>query len=174
MAMIKKGDDLLGSLIHDVAHLLRFEIDKRLEPHNLTRVKWLALGIIQRNPSLTQAELSEKMELGAASVGRLVDRLVERGFVTRETDEADRRSYRLHLTDSAQDVLQEIEGMADQLREETFEPLSPSEISHLNKSLGKLKRSLKARATAVIAMVSVSIHKVALSSESLLGLTPLL
>ena len=73
--MITKHDDLLGTLIHDVAHLLRLDIDRRLKDHNLTRVKWLALGIIANQPHLTQRELAEKMELGNAAVGRLVDRL---------------------------------------------------------------------------------------------------
>ena len=172
--MITKDDDLLGTLIHDVAHLLRFEIDKRLKPHNLTRVKWLALGILKRNPALTQAELAERMELGTASVGRLVDRLEDRGFVTREADPNDRRSYRLHLTEDAAGLLRDLDGLADTLRADTLETLSEREVETLNEGLSKLKRNLKASAIAGVAIASLTAQKVSMSGGAILSLTPAL
>lgn len=168
--MITKDDDLLGTLIHDVAHLLRFEIDKRLKPHNLTRVKWLALGILKRHPTLTQVELAEKLELGAASVGRLVDRLEERGFVTREADPNDRRSYRLHLTEEAISLLRDLDGLADSLRADTLDNFSEDEVETLNAGLSKLKRNLKAHALAALAVTTLTAHKISLSSNDVFGL----
>ena len=157
--MITKHDDLLGTLIHDVAHLLRHDIDARLEPHNLTRVKWLALGIIDHKGPMTQSDLAAEMELGAASVGRLVDRLVERGFVTRSQHPEDRRSYRLSLSDSAVQLLQELDGTAAQLRQDTLHALSDTEVNTLNSGLLKLKNNLKARALAASAIVFLSAQK---------------
>lgn len=146
--MITKQDDLLGSLIHDVAHLLRLDIDRRLKAHNLTRVKWLALGIIARQPHLTQRELAEKMELGNAAVGRLVDRLVERGFVKREADPDDRRAYRLLLSQRAETLLKELKQTAPSLREDLLAGLHQDEIAALNKGLTHLKRNLKTKSFA--------------------------
>lgn len=165
--MITKQDDLLGTLIHDVAHLLRLDIDRRLVDHNLTRVKWLALGILQKRGALTQSELSERLELGAASVGRLVDRLVERGFVTREQDPEDRRSYRLVLTNSATSLLDELEGTSVSLREDTLHSLTKSEISTLNSGLLKLKANLKSRASALVAITGLTVFKTANYSDAL-------
>lgn len=147
LRMITKHDDLLGTLIHDVAHLLRHEIDDRLRPHNLTRVKWLALGIIRQNKGLSQAELSDKLELGAASVGRLVDRLVKRGFVERTPDPDDRRSYRLSVTQAAEDLLTELDGVPDHLEREMLDDLSAPELEQLTAGLTKLKATLKDRLT---------------------------
>ena len=143
--MITKQDDLLGTLIHDVAHLLRHEIDDRLRPYNLTRVKWLALGIIQNHDGLSQSELSEKLELGAASVGRLVDRLVKRGFVSRTQDPDDRRSYKLGITASANTLLAELDGVPDHLEREMLDDLSAKEVEDLTTGLTTLKAKLKER-----------------------------
>jgi DNA-binding MarR family transcriptional regulator len=158
-SMITKTDDLLGTLIHDVAHLLRHDIDARLEPHNLTRVKWLALGIIDHQGPMTQSDLAAEMELGAASVGRLVDRLVERGFVIRSQHPEDRRSYRLSLSKTAEALLKELDGTAAQLRQDTLHALSDAEIQSLNSGLLKLKNNLKARALVASVVLFVSAQK---------------
>ena len=159
LSMITKHDDLLGTLIHDVAHLLRLDIDMRLEAHNLTRVKWLALGVIHRNPPLAQAELAAKLELGAATVGRLVDRLVERGFVLRKKDPEDRRTNRLYLTSSAIELLEELDGTVLELQNDTLHSLSAKEVRGLNSGLLKLKENLKARALAISAVIFLYAHK---------------
>ena len=161
-----KQDDLLGTLIHDVAHLLRLDIDRRLVEHNLTRVKWLALGILQKRGALTQSELSERMELGAPSVGRLVDRLEERGFVMREQDPDDRRSYRLVLMDTAMALLKELEGTSTSLREDTLHSLNDTEVSSLNSGLLKLKKNLRSRVTVIIAVTSLTAFKTTNYSEA--------
>ena len=141
--MITKHDDLLGTLVHDVAHLLRLDIDRRVRDHNLTRVKWLALGIVAVRPGLTQAELAAELELGTAAVGRLVDRLADRGFIVRKADPQDRRAYRLMTTPEAAGLLKTLRATAAKLRREALEGLSDKEISTLNSGLKKLKENLQ-------------------------------
>ncbi|HBJ42443.1 MAG TPA: MarR family transcriptional regulator, partial [Hyphomonas sp.] len=55
----------------------------------------MALGVIKKNPGLTQSELASELELGAAAVGRLIDRLEERDFIVRSPALDDRRAYTL-------------------------------------------------------------------------------
>ena len=173
-SMITKTDDLLGTLIHDVAHLLRHEIDARLEPHNLTRVKWLALGIIAKKGPMTQSELAAEMELGVAPVGRLVDRLVKRDFVLRAQHPEDRRSYRLSLTDSAVHLLKELDGTAAKLRQETLYPLNDAEVKSLNSGLLKLKKALKAQALAASAIVFLAAQKLTSSAHIFNDVVPII
>ncbi|MDB2439591.1 MarR family transcriptional regulator [Hellea sp.] len=165
--MINKHDDLLGSLIHDVAHLLRHDIDRRLAPHNLTRVKWLALGVIDQNHPMTQAELATEMELGNATIGRLVDRLEERGFVKRIQDPVDRRSYKLSPTESAHELLEKLESTALEFRTEALEPLSKSEITTLHQTIIKLKDSLSKKVAAFLAFILLASEKLTSGAELL-------
>lgn len=144
LSMICKDKDLLGSLIHDVAHLLRLDIDDRLKSHNLTRVKWLALGVISDHPHISQSSLASRIELGNATVGRLVDRLVERGFVARENDPEDRRSYLLMVTPLANATIAELSDVPDALHADTLSGLAASEVSGLRDCLVKMKANLKA------------------------------
>jgi len=150
--MITKQNDLLGTLVHDVAHLLRYEIDRRLKSHNLTRAKWLALGIIAKRPKLTQVELAEELELGNAVVGRLIDRLVDRRFVVRVPSPDDRRAYQLILTSEAIALLQELEAVGSELRSDLLAPFSEGEIEFLNRGLSKLKSRLKQLSAAALSV----------------------
>ena len=157
--MITKTNDLLGTLIHDVAYLLRHEIDDRLRPYNLTRVKWLALGVIDDDGPLSQSELAATLELGPASVGRLVDRLVQRGFVNRTQDTEDRRSYKLSTTDAAKALIDELEDLRDEFDEDTLNVLNEAEISTLKTSLAKLKARLTSGAVQAGLVACVTFHK---------------
>ena len=157
--MITKTDDLLGTLIHDVAHLLRLDIDRRLDSHNLTRVKWLALGILHHKGPLTQAELASEMELGAATVGRLVDRLSDRKFVERRRVPEDRRAYRLFLTESALSLLKDLDGTGAELREATLRSLSQQEVRTLNAGLLKIKSNLQSYSAALAVAAGALTHK---------------
>lgn len=141
--MISKHDDLLGTLIHDVAHLLRLEIDRRVAVYNLTRTKWLAISVLRDRPGVSQSELAKRLELGAAATGKLIDRLADRGFVVRKADETDRRTNTLHLTVSAQELLANLETEAGNLRREILDGFSAEETSALQNGLLKLKDRLK-------------------------------
>lgn len=150
-AMIQSPHDILGTLVHDVAHLLRLEIDRRVRGHGLTRGKWRALHILGEGRQLTQSELAGRLGLGAAATGRLVDRLVRRGFVERRPDPGDRRAYRLGLTDRAAAVLDELEGMSSGLGGELLDGLSADELASLGGGLRKLKKTLQDRSAAAVA-----------------------
>lgn len=174
--MITKKDDILGTLIHDVAHLLRLDIDRRVKDHNLTRIQWLGLGVIDQNEGLTQTELAAELELGSAAVGRLVDRLVQRGFVKRTPDPDDRRAYHLYLTGEAVALVNELQGTAATLREEILSELSDHEVLTLNQGLNRLKSSLRRRSAAcflpllpVVPAVSISGLSYSVLSHSMMS-----
>jgi MarR family transcriptional regulator, transcriptional regulator for hemolysin len=95
-------------LLHDVARLLRVEADKRARGHGMTRAQWGILIWLERQPGITQKELSELLEVEPITVARLIDRLEARGVVERRPDPRDRRIWRLHLRGPAYDVLQDI------------------------------------------------------------------
>lgn len=104
-------------LLHDVARLLRVDADKRARQHGMTRAQWGILIWLQRQPGISQKELSEILEVEPITVARLIDRLEARGMVERRPDPRDRRIWRLHLQPAARAVLHEIdEQRADMTR----------------------------------------------------------
>ena len=96
-------------LLHDVARLLRVEADKRARAHGMTRAQWAILVWLERQPGISQKELSELMEVEPMTVARLIDRLEGRGLVERRPDPRDRRIWRLHLRPGALPVLRKMD-----------------------------------------------------------------
>ncbi len=95
-------------LLHDVARLIRIDADKRARAHGMTRAQWGILIWLDRQPGITQKELSEILEVEPITVARLIDRLEARSMVERRPDPRDRRIWRLHLLPPAHPVLREI------------------------------------------------------------------
>ena len=94
--------------MHDVARLLRQDADRRARAHGMTRAQWVILFWLERQPGLSQKELSEILEVEPITVARLIDRLEARGMVERRADPKDRRIWRLHLRPPAEPVLAEL------------------------------------------------------------------
>lgn len=141
--MIRKDDDVVGSMLHDVAHLIRLKVDDALKPFGLTRVAWLAIGIIAEHDKLTQSELAEYLELGAAATGKLVDRLEERGVVARAADPSDRRTNLLSVTAEAERLMKQLEPIGAAIREDILQDLDAEEREQLADMLIRIKARLK-------------------------------
>lgn len=153
--MIRKQDDLVGSMFHDIAHLVRLRIDGALKPYGLTRLKWLAIGIISNSEGFSQAELASRLELRSAATGRLVDRLVERGLVERRADKEDRRAYRLFATPKSEALLVDLQPLGERLRKEILNGLDHEDVGGLKNSLKKIKANLLSGAAALVTSVAL-------------------
>ena len=140
--MIRKQDDIVGSMFHDIAHLIRFRIDEMLKPYDLTRLKWLAIGILSQNEGLTQTGLAARLELKSAATGKLVDRLVERRLVERQPDPDDRRVHRLFATQKSFALLTELEPLGEDIRDVVLSGLNEQEIGALGSVLQKIKSNI--------------------------------
>ncbi|MDP9096012.1 MAG: MarR family transcriptional regulator [Pseudomonadota bacterium] len=95
--------------------MLRTEADRRARAHGMTRAQWVMLLRLERQPGLSQKELSELLEVEPITVARLADRLEARHLIERRADPADRRVWRLHLRPDAQPLLEELSVLRDDL-----------------------------------------------------------
>ena len=139
--MNKYQRDLLF-LLHDVARLLRVEVDKRARVNGMTRAQWAILIWLERQPGISQKELSEILEVEPITVARLIDRLEARGIVERRPDPRDRRIWRLHLLRPACDVLHEIDEQRADMRRIITAGISEASLETLTEALLRMKATL--------------------------------
>src|ERR1700723_3239438 len=67
------------------SRLLRNYIDQRAKGRGTTRAQWIVLFRLRQQEGLSQVDLAEVLELQPISLVRLLDRLVERGFLSSGT-----------------------------------------------------------------------------------------
>ena len=138
--------DNLGTMVADVSHLMRRAFDERARSSGLSRPQWRVLTMLRRHEGINQGGLAELVEVEPITLCRMVDRLQEAGLVERRADPADRRAWRLHLTDKASALLEEMRPMAFSLFDDAMAGLDPAERSDLFRMLERIRTNLSRRA----------------------------
>lgn len=66
--------------------------------HDLTPVQFAALDALAESPGLDQASIAAQIAYDRATIGGVIDRLEQKGYVTRTTRKHDRRAREVTLT----------------------------------------------------------------------------
>lgn len=74
------------------------------EDENLSGYQISYILQVCRRPGLTHDELARALLVNKSSVSRQIARMIEAGYIYRETDEEDRRSKRLYPTAKARQI----------------------------------------------------------------------
>ena len=134
--------DSLGFLIGDVSRLMRRRFDERARAIGVTRAQWRALLTLSRNEGVNQGMLAELIDVEPITLCRMVDRLQEAGLVERRTDPADRRAWRIFLTQAARPILADLRELADALFEEAAAGLGTDDRAQLSMLLERIRLNL--------------------------------
>ena len=132
----------LGFMIHDVARLLRKRFEQHARDCGLTRSQWQVLANLERNEGIHQSGLAELLEIEPITLGRIIDKLQECGFVERRPHPTDRRVWLLALTPKAKPKLTELHALGDLTRGEALEGLSETDAKRLMNSLSVMRANL--------------------------------
>ena len=131
-----------GFLLNDVARLLRTAYDRRIRKLGLTRAQWWVLTHLFRGDGVSQSELAETLEIEKPTLGRLLDRLEEKGWVRREHDARDRRVWRVHLTAEVEPALRTMRAIAAELRRDALAGIPAAERERFVDALLSIKANL--------------------------------
>ena len=115
---------------------------------DMTPVQFAALSQIARTPGLDQATLAGAIAYDKATLGGVVDRLVQKGWVQRQVSTTDRRARVLSLTDDGAAHVQRITPVVEALQSDILSGLSEAEKSALISLLTKATEAGNARSRA--------------------------
>ena len=122
------------------ASWLNMKNTETLKPFALTPQQFNVLRILrgQHPKPSTVNLLMQRMLDKSSNASRLVDRLLEKGFVTRETNRQDKRAVDVYISQKGLDVLETIDKTVG-LLESHLDHLTESEARMLNTLLDKLR-----------------------------------
>ena len=130
--------------IAETAHALRRAFDRRAATLGATRAQWKVLFRLTREPGLRQVELAEMLDIEPITLTRIVDRLEEAGWVERQRDPADRRAWRLYVTDKARPLVVKLKAVAAEMMEQAFAGISQEELEAIRESMTKIRSNIAA------------------------------
>ena len=106
--------------------------------NNITIDQWLILKTIHDNPNITQREIAEYVFKDDASITRMINLLVKKGFLARSLHAEDRRRFGLELTSLGKSTKEELMPVILRNRAIALEGLTEQEISSLREILQKI------------------------------------
>lgn len=130
--------------IGETAHALRRAFDRRASSLGVTRAQWKVLFRLTRMPGLRQVELADMLDVEPITLSRIIDRLEEAGHVERVPDPADRRAWRLQVTDKAKPLVAKLRALGSELVEEAFGSIDPKQLEQVRDVLAQVRENVAA------------------------------
>lgn len=136
-------DTPLGTDLSRLVRIWRALIDQRLKPLELTQTHWVTLhNIHQLPPEQSQIQLAKAIGIEQPSLVRTLDQLEEKGLITRSTCASDRRAKRIKLTQQAEPIIEQVESVIDETRDDILSGISRDEISQMVTLIARLEKNI--------------------------------
>ena len=135
-------DRTLGELLVDAVRLMRRDFYARTEGLNLTPALARTLFLINREPGSSQADLAAALEITPVTLGRMIDRLVDRKYVRRVADPADRRAFRVYIDRAGEPLVGKLIELRDRTTAYATRGISRRECLTLELQLAQIVRNL--------------------------------
>ncbi|WP_232676546.1 MarR family winged helix-turn-helix transcriptional regulator [Nocardioides sp. R-C-SC26] len=121
----------LSLLIKQSEATLRSRLQPVLDAAGLSAEQWRVVGVLLDAPGTRMTELADAAVVPAATLTRLVDRLVEDGVVVRRVDPDDRRRVVGALSPRGAEVARDLRAAEERLERELRAGLGPDRFDAL-------------------------------------------
>jgi MarR family transcriptional regulator for hemolysin len=119
-------------------------LNEELAPHGITYRQWQVLGWLALEGELSQSELAERLRIEAPTLVGILDRMERAGWVSRRTDELDRRKKLVGPTPRVKPVWDKITSAARRVRARATRGISPADLKRVQEVLAAIQENLKA------------------------------
>lgn len=141
----------IAYLLADSARLLRRAFDARVRELGMTSPQARLLLLLARTEGENQGFYAERLEVEPISLARMIDRMGDAGLIERRPDPADRRAWRVHLTERARDMVDAVRNAAIPLEAQLLTGLSQAQRDDLALSLEAVRANLSPNREAGVA-----------------------
>lgn len=105
---------------------------------DITIDQWLVLNTIESDPGVSQLEIAEKVFKDAASVTRIIDLLIKKGYLLRRSHPVDRRRFTLDLTGEGKTLVKQVNRISEENRRIGLKGLSDADLEQLRGTLSTI------------------------------------
>ena len=137
-----KLSETTGYTLCRIARKIHYQVDEIFKPYGITVEQWAALKTIEEKAPLSQKQLSDSLEKNQNTVKALVTHLLSKGWITRHQDPSDKRNQLLTLTETGQQITQELSFLDEKANLAFLQTFTAEENETFSKLLAKIETSL--------------------------------
>lgn len=122
---------------------------RKFSRHNFLKVvdditidQKLILQYLNDHPELSQNEIAELVFKDNASLTRMIELMVKKGFLQRSINPEDRRRFNIKLTAKGKEILEKLAPVIVENRKKAFAGISEEELTQLQRTLDKILTNL--------------------------------
>ncbi|MBV8665218.1 MAG: MarR family transcriptional regulator [Burkholderiaceae bacterium] len=130
--------DGLNHLLTRARAMLAKALDKALEVYDITHGQGSVLWMLSTGQYATAADLARELDIDAASMTRMIDRLEKRKLMERMQRSDDRRMIKLRLTPAGLALAEKLPAVYAEVMDASLAGFGADELTHLRRLLSKL------------------------------------
>ncbi len=135
---VTQVEDSVGYLLSRSRTMLSRSIDQALSQLDITHAQGSIFMMLFMGKCSTAAELSRDLFIDSAALKRTLDKMVDKGFVRRISNPADRRLFTLELTDEGKAVATQLPAIYRSVIDLALTGFTQEELGFLKCLLRKL------------------------------------
>lgn len=121
-------------------------VNSELASLNLTGAEGdIIFHLLSASDGLSQEQLAERLDVDKAAISRTVNSLCQKGYIHRERQADDFRTYRITLTEAAMNIGKRFEYIYKTVYEVSTQGISESELQNFSRLLEKVYKNLSSR-----------------------------
>ena len=128
----------LGYWLRCLSNHVSLTFASRLEKHDVSVPQWVVLRVLYQKQPCSLNDLAAVVTVDKGALSRMVERLVKRGLVTRETPATNRRMVSLALTPAGNELVPRLAKEADENDATFFGSLSETQRSEFLATIKQL------------------------------------
>jgi DNA-binding MarR family transcriptional regulator len=109
-----------------------------LEPYGIVGCQYLFLMTLFKQDGASQEKISDNLKIDKTTTAKAIKKLEDNGYVKRVVDSADKRAYKVFLTQKAQDIMPKIYETMKNWESMVLSDVSEEEYLALEKLLNKM------------------------------------
>ncbi len=132
----------VGYRIKLLSLLLSRKLQERMDPHGLTVFHWVVLCCLWAEDGLATSAIGDRLNQVGGTLTGVLDRMEERGLISRQRDPKDRRVWRIWLAPEGLRLREVLPPLVQGLAEEALQGFSKEEYERFSGLLDQMIENL--------------------------------
>ncbi len=134
-----------GFTLESTAKKIKLALQRKFNEHDvdITVDQWVVLLELYQYGTQNQVELCERCCKDAPTITRIIELLVRKELITRESCKEDRRKFNISLSKKGKTLIQKLLPIVIEFRKQGWNNLTEKDILHIERITKKIQENLK-------------------------------